>query len=1349
MESPEAAVSSLEIASPPVSWSSASVQAAFKSRDSFLEESGPCAVDLSKAVFDAWKSSGKAEVTSLLGTLLTKEQSLGLRPVEGPVSLVFRTGCQFTGRLNQGRIQGLGRYRWTDGVVYLGAFKDSAISGVGSYLWPDLTVYQGEVENGKRQGQGALAVRLNSESSVIRYIGDWQDGLREGRGICESHVVGEPYPRRYEGEWVQDRRSGFGTFLFGNQQSEYQGMWALDKPHGQGMMSWCSTAAATVTTPPSSKQLAASESDVQQQTLTLNALPENAAASRRPSSSGLLQEEKSVLKKSPSTDLGGNQEVSNVGSRRSSSMASTNINEEKMVEKNVRRLSGDLVKEEKTVSRRPSSELVKEETNVGRPSTDRPPKEEDMNVRRPSEVVEEEKTGRRQSLGTASELKDGSIAKRPPPESAKDEKNVRRASLPTKEEVHVAVRRASADWVQDEQAADARGALDSRKQEKNGRRLSLQAEAGVKENRNSRRSSSLSVKEESGSRRPSSQSTEELSNIPETTIAPSVATQAIAEAIPTVDTEEADRGHYLRVYKKVVEEKIKHWRWKREEGEVQQLGADRNLVESYMGQWENGLPSGEGHYAWFVRSSDPVAGDEPRTTGAVVPGPAPGPSVGPDGSQKSAGFGLDFGAGGPPRPPLGPSKYDVVLQGEKSLSVVKPPPSSTTDLRTKNEAKNTGPRRSSSSMASTNEEKNVRRLSGDLVKEEKTVSRRPSSELVKEETNVGRPPFESLPQEENSVLKPPPSSMDLGGANEVKNVGSRRSSSIASTNEEKNVRRLSGEVVKEEKTVSRRPSSEFVKEETSVGRPSADRLPKEEDDALPVPGVSRSDSNLFNLKLNNCYVGEFKSGLRDGQGCFFYASGATYIGTWKANQKEGRGYLTTSDGDSRSCRFTDDRNTLPSSPTASQNSEATTLAQMGALEGARPRRKPSLRYDILYIGMEDLIKLEDDPEDCQRSIKRLLLVTNAQLYKIFRFYASIHPVVPREGGTLGGKDGERGGGGGGRGGGGGEGGGVPPGGGEGSKEVARGGVEGGGGRDVEAPRVRGGGGGNSELPRREEGEGGARQAVEERRIIDGGGIPGVPGGGGGGGGGTTTGAAAARGGGARTGGSGPPGPGAGGGGLGPAATGGGGGAGGGAGGGGGGGQGGGGGGASGDHPVLQSEGEGGGRGVEQQTEGQLLQQIFSLRAKVMFAWQFWELATDCNIWSESFPLSQINRIVFTGRSNPQEPNNTLLYWEFVERLVHLACYKYPDIPSRLNRVEQLMKSNILGNWPAKLDNRLAETIAPSSGLAPPPPPPSPSPPPPPNLPSHVTRPSLLLVKETSSSLTTTSTAASASSIAGS
>ncbi|QDZ25416.1 hypothetical protein HOP50_17g79570 [Chloropicon primus] len=61
------------------------------------------------------------------------------------------------------------------------------------------------------------------------------------------------------------------------------------------------------------------------------------------------------------------------------------------------------------------------------------------------------------------------------------------------------------------------------------------------------------------------------------------------------------------------------------------------------------------------------------------------------------------------------------------------------------------------------------------------------------------------------------------------------------------------------------------------------------------------------LQTFNRYKGDFKEGMRDGQGTFFYATGASYKGDWSKNVKQGEGTFVYEDGTVYTGEFTQDR----------------------------------------------------------------------------------------------------------------------------------------------------------------------------------------------------------------------------------------------------------------------------------------------------------------------------------------------------------------------------------------------------------------------------------------------------------
>ena len=69
----------------------------------------------------------------------------------------FRAGHRYEGGFSKGKMSGVGRYEWVDGIVYEGDFVDNVATGVGKYTWPDGATYTGEVRRGLRHGRGVQA----------------------------------------------------------------------------------------------------------------------------------------------------------------------------------------------------------------------------------------------------------------------------------------------------------------------------------------------------------------------------------------------------------------------------------------------------------------------------------------------------------------------------------------------------------------------------------------------------------------------------------------------------------------------------------------------------------------------------------------------------------------------------------------------------------------------------------------------------------------------------------------------------------------------------------------------------------------------------------------------------------------------------------------------------------------------------------------------------------------------------------------------------------------------------------------------------------------------------------------
>ena len=118
---------------------------------------------------------------------------------------------------------------------------------------PHRSVYW--VKKKPKQEDGSIKGEIWQEAS--RYIGDWRDNCKEGFGI-QFYKNGDKYEgmwamdkkhgqgtywrsensklrREYTGDWFEDKKHGRGTFFFKN-SDRYDGYWVNGMPQGEGRM---------------------------------------------------------------------------------------------------------------------------------------------------------------------------------------------------------------------------------------------------------------------------------------------------------------------------------------------------------------------------------------------------------------------------------------------------------------------------------------------------------------------------------------------------------------------------------------------------------------------------------------------------------------------------------------------------------------------------------------------------------------------------------------------------------------------------------------------------------------------------------------------------------------------------------------------------------------------------------------------------------------------------------------------------------------------------------------------------------------------------------------------------------
>ena len=65
--------------------------------------------------------------------------------------------------LVDGKAEGMGIFRWSDGVTYVGEFKAGVIEGKGFIKYPDNEMYEGDFKNGYPDGWGVQMLPDNTQ----------------------------------------------------------------------------------------------------------------------------------------------------------------------------------------------------------------------------------------------------------------------------------------------------------------------------------------------------------------------------------------------------------------------------------------------------------------------------------------------------------------------------------------------------------------------------------------------------------------------------------------------------------------------------------------------------------------------------------------------------------------------------------------------------------------------------------------------------------------------------------------------------------------------------------------------------------------------------------------------------------------------------------------------------------------------------------------------------------------------------------------------------------------------------------------------------------------------------------
>ncbi|XP_056156900.1 alsin [Lampris incognitus] len=142
----------------------------------------------------------------------------------------------YEGRWLAGKPNGRGVLKWPDGRIYTGAFKNGLEDGFGEYIIPNKTLnkndhYQGYWKEGKMHGLGTYRY-----ASGEVYEGSFQDGLRHGHGMFRTGKLNSSSPSVFIGQWQHDKKTGYGVFDDITKGEKYMGMWLDHMRQGTGVV---------------------------------------------------------------------------------------------------------------------------------------------------------------------------------------------------------------------------------------------------------------------------------------------------------------------------------------------------------------------------------------------------------------------------------------------------------------------------------------------------------------------------------------------------------------------------------------------------------------------------------------------------------------------------------------------------------------------------------------------------------------------------------------------------------------------------------------------------------------------------------------------------------------------------------------------------------------------------------------------------------------------------------------------------------------------------------------------------------------------------------------------------------
>uniref|UniRef100_A0A665SZI5 VPS9 domain-containing protein n=1 Tax=Echeneis naucrates TaxID=173247 RepID=A0A665SZI5_ECHNA len=144
--------------------------------------------------------------------------------------------ARYEGRWLAGKPNGRGVLKWPDGRIYTGEFKNGLEDGFGEFVAPNKPLnkndhYQGQWKEGKMHGLGTYRY-----ASGEVYDGSFQEGMRHGHGMLRSGKLNTSSPSVFIGQWIHDKKTGYGVFDDITKGEKYMGMWQDHLRQGTGVV---------------------------------------------------------------------------------------------------------------------------------------------------------------------------------------------------------------------------------------------------------------------------------------------------------------------------------------------------------------------------------------------------------------------------------------------------------------------------------------------------------------------------------------------------------------------------------------------------------------------------------------------------------------------------------------------------------------------------------------------------------------------------------------------------------------------------------------------------------------------------------------------------------------------------------------------------------------------------------------------------------------------------------------------------------------------------------------------------------------------------------------------------------